>query len=458
MKVLNNFFIKINILIITLFVGVIFMLSNFQYSYCYNNSNKILDGATLGNIITKSTSTIADDNLYDALLNIYKSNNADYIGTSLYTEMFNNSTYTNINLTDKDISSISGLDKLKLNYTTSIDLSFNNITSISYQDLASCTNLINLDVSNNNLSTFVINPMLIESTIKNLKLNNNNLTSIDLRTFKSGTINIDLANNYFTTFDNISFPSTTLLTMFNLNIKNNNIQDFDNNLLVNDKYSILIGVQGVHNKQNEFLQLNENDKITIYKTADENLKIVIKDAISSNTIQTINNSEISAYTLLNLTPGKYILEFYINDIIAYLSSSPSINTEYIPQYFEISPNAPTITFIYRGTEYSSVDFKYLGSITIKCEEENDYQTYYSVDNKNWNLLNSSAEIKTTGTYNLYLKRVYGTYESQVITYVLTSNLNPYIPDVVMIIIIIGLLLVLAFVIAPILKKYVILKK
>ena len=88
--------------------------------------------------------------------------------------------------------------------------------------------------------------------------------------------------------------------------------------------------------------------------------------------------------------------------------------------------------------------------------------YYSIAGGDW-VKGDECELKHGGQYNVAFKVVIGTldsadsYESATVSKYVSQSLNPYIPDIAMLIIVVGIVLLLFFVALPLIIKYVIKK-
>jgi len=128
-----------------------------------------------------------------------------------------NSPYECLQIQSELISDISGLNEVDLSGVTTLILDDNDISNIYSSDLSTITGINIVSICNNSLSSFAINPVL-NGKITQLYLRNNLLSQVDLSNLALNA-EIDLADNFFENFSDISFGGTVAF----LDLSNNNI-------------------------------------------------------------------------------------------------------------------------------------------------------------------------------------------------------------------------------------------
>ena len=205
-----------------------------------------------------------DANLYNAM-KYYLGKSAfecDDSGNIIYTSKLVIDNTKNLNLSNKNISSLKGIEKYY--NLTKLDLSNNNLEDINL--LENLTNLENLYLNNNNITD--ITPLSNLTNLYKVVLNNNNISNIE------GIINLenlkcmDLSYNKINDISNINdFEYNELI------FSGNNINSFPNNTYGAEKIYF------------DNCDLDDNDVASIC----ENLGILNYLSLRNNNITDLNN-------------------------------------------------------------------------------------------------------------------------------------------------------------------------
>ena len=300
-------------------------------------------------------SDMDDSNLYSKLLKLG--------GGIVRSETFNKEKYSTISLTgvttantDSNIVDLSGLMLFKFEYTKVLNLSNNNISTVSAEVLNCFPNLEELILTNNNISSIDLSGCY---NLKRLIIDNNNLKKIDLSSINPSGAEIDLSNNYISSMSSIVFPSQLVNVNATIKLYNNNISDYVSSP---SGYAIHLGIQGLHSSENT---IEKKQKITYYKTDDEqSLKVVISQ--NDVTKYTLTNDSVTANaTAISLDNGDYDISYYYmgeeEKIISNKGFTVRTGDEYYKDYFryykytqfQIVPSQPTFVYVIDGVEYDS---------------------------------------------------------------------------------------------------------
>lgn len=402
-----------------------------------------------------TTSVVTDGNLYDNLLKIYSKywfdkTGSEYVDSNLYSDMFNE--FTSINLDNKNIYSLAGLEEFDLSNLISFSANSNKIKTIdsSYFDKTKNENFIELNLADNDITSFNISKL---SGLKKINLSTNNLSSIDLSSIEGRVSNTEvsfnLANNNFNSISDIKLPSKRI-GKINLNIINNNINDLDESYFTN-LYSLNIGIQGF--VSDEKVKTDTKNNLVIYKMNIDGLSIKITkvDGEQDEDMGVFSDSDITGKFLrLQLPVGEYKYEYLINGVDAY--DKYDYTKSYLDSFkFNVIPQQLNVIYVHKNKEYKELG-KVTGKVTVKLSSnDNGAEIYYSVNGGEWK---KGTEIicDDGGNYSIKVKSVINNVESAEQGVWVRTSLNLYISDAVMLVLIVLLTLVLFLVVLPIVSK------
>ncbi len=428
-------------------------------------------GAAVAN--DDSNMGISDVYLYTYLLKEYN----DYYGLTgteneqkqIYVEMF--SQMTELDLSGNGvITSVKGLKVLNLENIEVLKLSHNLISSISADDITQMPKLEELDLSDNNLTSLTLPTSLVN--LKKLNLNKNYLTKMDISLINIGEVYLSM--NKIEKIADVTFPRMVYNTNLYVELFNNNILDADqvyaNGIVADAKIKVELGLQGYGLNYKEY-DSNE-DKITpVFNKAHglkfynsvkyPNLKAIIYKRYSDNEIQKeITNNSTTNITTYTLPVGDYRME-YVNslDNTTMYNQADSVLLGFKGHDgFRVVPTTPTVNFVVKGKEVEDRD-KFSGAGLLRATNTNgEGDIYYSFDGETWTKGNE-VKLDKGGQYSVSFKVVIGelgsqdSYESEVVYKSVSQSVNPYIPDSIMLIVIIGITLLFVFVVVPLIAKY-----
>ena len=406
-----------------------------------------------------SEDVMLDKYLYSALLNIYKATDPNYSGSVIYSDMFKN--FEEINLDKKNISSLSGFDKLELDNLISFSANLNNLTeldktffqnidedkftslslagnSISQIDLTNFDNLTYLDLSSNKLSK--IDMSVIEGRVQNTR------------------ININLANNKFKSIKNIVLPNKRI-GHIELNIINNNITDITDSYFT-DFFTMYMGIQGFLDNE-KTINVDTATNLIVYPFNIEGLAVEIykTDGEADELVATISDSNVvTEYAVENLTVGKRLmLPVGEYEYIYTLNGESAFSrNDYTRLYldsceFGVIPQKVNYKFTFKGKDYEELG-KVTGKVTVTLSSsEEGAEIYYQINGSEWKK-GTVVECDKGGSYSINVKAVIGGVESEVQSIWVRTSLNLYVSDWVMLVMVTLLTLVLFLVVLPIISK------
>ena len=196
-----------------------------------------------------------------------------------------------IEIVDYDMSSLKGLDIIYFNNLKTLKIvgnSFGDLTTDEYKGLFErMPQLETLDLSNNNINAISLKNA---TNVKNLNLSSNNLSQIDLSNLKSADLDINIANNNFSSIKQIGLPTKTdLINSIKLNIIMNNITDLSEEFVNYSKLTLDIGLQGIVGKTQKVV-LTTSDTLTFYKLNKGGVYAKIyKSAVRDTLVRTIKD-------------------------------------------------------------------------------------------------------------------------------------------------------------------------
>jgi len=407
-----------------------------------------------------STSVIADDYLYNALLKFYRSQTKGtdkyYTGTTIYSDMFKD--FDTIILDSSNITSLQGLEKLDLDNLTTFSANDNNISSFSNETLRNINEqkFKSLSLACNELQSIDLTGF---SRLTYLNLSCNKLVSINLSKIEGkivGTdININLAGNNFASMKSIVLPEKRI-GKITLNIIDNNITDIDEDKFFTDKYDIKIGVQGY--KGEEVVSTDTRSGLKVYKTNIPNVAIDIYriDGDEDEYIATIEDSQITDnFKVVDLQVGQYVY-YYVDPTVEVanresLQDKYDIDRAYLCSYrVNVLPQTASYVFVHKGKEYKSIG-KVTGKVTVKLSAEDGAKIFYQINGGEW-VEGNEIVCDKGGSYSIRTKTVVNGVESKEDSIWVRTSLNLYVPDALMFVLILLLTLVLFLVVLPIISK------
>ena len=402
--------------------------------------------------VALSTSVIIDEYLYSALLKAYKAVNSDYTGSTIYSDMFKD--FTSLNLDNKGISSLAGMERLELYNLKSFSANLNQISEFSSNtlklvdtDVFSSLSLAGNTLSSVNLSSY--------ERLTYIDLSSNQLSSLDLSNVQGETVGtnvtINVANNNFDSMSDINLP-TKRIGHIDLNIISNNISDIAENYFT-DSYTMHIGVQGF--KSGEIVKKDTKTNFVIYKTGIEGVAVEIykTDGDTDILMGTYSDSNITNnYLKLDLPVGDYDYIYTLNGEKVTNINSRNDHTKLFLQSYEfgIIPQKVNYSFTYKGEDYDTLG-KVTGKVTVNLASEENAKIFYQVNGGEW-IEGNTVECDKGGNYTIKVKTVINGFESEEESIWVRTSLNLYIPDALMLVLVLLLALVLFLVVLPIISK------
>ena len=409
-----------------------------------------------------STSIITDSYLYDALLDIYKSVDTTYKGSTIYSDMFNSEEFTEINLDNKNISSLEGLNKLDLDYLETFSANLNNISSFD-ENVFVNTNVDvfkNLSLASNQISTFEINGITGQegaglTGLQNINLSSNKLSYLDLSKIEASVqdteFTLNVAGNNFTSMSSIVLP-TKRIGHVNINIINNQITEISEDYFT-DKYTLNIGIQGFKLVENKYC-VDTLTNVVIYKVNIPNIRVDIYkiDGESDELVASVRDADITSNFLrLALGVGEYECEYMLDSENESAYSKYDSDRTYLgAKRFSVIPQKASYVYIFKDEEYKELN-KVTGEVTVKLSSTEDAIIMYQVNGGEW-VEGDTIVCDQGGTYSIKAKVVIDGVESEVENIWVRTSLNLYIPDGLMLVLILLLVLALFLVVLPIISR------
>lgn len=431
----------------------------------------------LGGAVANDSSSngIDDIYLYQYLLKAYN----DYYaltGTEneakqIYVEMFSEMTELDLSNANGLIKNVKGLNVLNLENVKVLNLSRNQISSIDPEDIKNLRSLEELILYDNNLKSLTLPTSLLN--LKKLNLNKNYLSSIDISFINIGEVYLSF--NKFTSINDITMPRIIYNTDLYVELFNNNILDADaaytEGISAGGKIKLELGLQGYGlnyktydaNEDKVTPVFSKNNKLKFYNsTKYPNLKVQIFKRYQNeqSVLEVVNGTNV--ITEHSLPVGEYRVEYVdsTTGLTMHVEADPYFGAFKQHDGFKVVPTAPVVKFVVKGEEVEERN-KFTGVGTLKATSpDNEGDIYYSFDGINW-VKGNEVKLDNGGQYGVSFKVVIGelgavdSFESEVVTKQVSQSINPYIPDTVMLILIVGLILLFVFVAIPLLSKYVI---
>ncbi len=401
-----------------------------------------------------STSDIVDTRLYSALLKIVKDRifekyNYNYSDLdTLYSKTFASTELAieSIEIRDWDISSLAGLEILSFTNLKSLTIVGNNLGELKEDLFQRMPALENLNFACNKISkiNFKYAPKL-----KNVNLSTNNLTAVDLTYFVGTDLDINLANNQFSSIKNISLP--TRVNSIKLNIVANNISDLTDEYLSYSKLSLNTGVQGISGTDTK--SIDTSTALDFYKINLGGVYIkIFKSGVGDTLVDEIKDTNITDKKLSKkFGVGEYYVEYYNADgTLSYQNNNDE--TAYFKTYkFKVIPTACTAKFEFKGKIYDNFPNKVTGKVKVILSCEEGGEIYYKIGDNDWTQGNEIMCDKG-GNYGITAKVVIDGIESEQKSFLVKTSLNPIIPDILMLVLILIFTLALFLIIVPLVSK------
>lgn len=378
----------------------------------------------------------------------------------LYSNSLYNAGITHLNLSIADIFSgaeytydagLSGLKKFNLTKVESIDLSSSKLTEFHATDIVPDTtiwnNLTSIDLSNNALTEVTFGGKMTQ--LQSIDLHNNTITSVEMKSLIAPTITVNLNNNALAKVEDISMPfnsqsKVTISLYANAMVskpQNTQTRIFQYGIQNLSALSLTSGDTVVWETMGDIVP----HIFTVTYTDDGN--------IAQETLYKALDPDTASFTL---PVNTYRMKYYNTATNQYL---PEIEVEIgLPAYeFTIRPITPAYKILIDGKEYDKYTDTINGRPSLKIFG-GEGQLYYSVGGANWIAVENGEIVNLdqySGTYVVRIKNVENGIESKYVSVSLSTSLNAYLPDVVMLVLVIAIVLLIAFVALPLLKKYVI---
>lgn len=383
--------------------------------------------------------------------------------TILYTNSFYNAGITHLNLSIAKLfpgtsptykNGLSGLKEFNLTGIQSIDLSSSKLNSFQASDIVPegvvWQNLTAIDLSNNELSSVQFGGSM--TSLSDINLTNNQITKVEAKSLsptKSGNkASIYLANNNIEDIAQIELPylweGTPTITV---EVTGNALKEKPTST---EKRIFKTGLQNlskslfVSGESIAYEQI-ENVKAYVFQVKKEDDKEVLTE------YKVLSNDEV-----FSLPVDRYRVKFFDITLGVFLEDEKE-QRGLIGYDFTIKPTTPTYKIIVGNKEYDQYDKTINGrpKVTVSGGQGT---IYYSVAGGEWKEAKEGESISLknfSGKYIVRLKNVENGIESQIVSISLSTSLNPYLPDLLLLVIIIGIILLIGFVGYPLLKKYVI---
>lgn len=404
-----------------------------------------------------NTNTITDDYLYDALLELYKSVNTSYKGSTLYSDMFNNEHFTEINLDNKNISSLEGMQKLDLGFLESFSVALNDLTEFDAKVLKNVNvdKFKTLSLASNGLKTLIISENSKLTGLENLDVSNNSITALNLNSIEAKLpdteFTLNVAGNPIKNMSDIVLPNKRIGHV-NINIINTNIYEISDEYFT-DKYTLKIGVQGFKSDDEKFY-VDTLNNVKIYKINQPNLRVDVYkiDGDRDVLVASVKDSDIAEnYKKLELGVGQY--EYYYmldNENVEAYDKYDSQRAYLDSGRFYVIPQTVSYVYVYKGEEYEELR-KVTGEVTVKLFSAEDATIMYQVNGGEW-VEGNIVECNHGGTYSIKAKVIIDGVESEVQNIWVRTSLNLYVPDALMLALILLLVLALFLVVLPIISR------
>ncbi len=384
-------------------------------------------------------------------------------------------------------STMPKLQKLYLNdqkedILTSVDFSISPENSKESYDLSS---IQYLNIAGNTIETIKLSALSktlddVYYGLTELIANDNNITEIDLSKLtplsNTDTVYVNLASNSFLSLNQIRIPNDSKINgTFNLILMNNNLKNISD---LSTRINYKLGIQGI--SESAFVSTDTNNQKTIatdydltyYKLNIENACLKIVQYKSNNNEKQViktfyikesdfENSLIDLTSILGIGEFEISQGVLIDEIFTFhsyiINSDLKYNeNEFIKTYnISIIPAKPTFIITYKGKQYTPSTCPKLtspASVKLTTNIENA-KIYYTSDKMSDWVEASEFKITKGGSTNYYTKVVVGDVESEIQITFIKASTNLYLPDIVIILIILAIGCLLFLVAFPLIMKW-----
>ena len=420
-------------------------------------AGNVLASSELSEEILNDDSGIPDSYLYMALYTQYNLLNPDKPNINkVYYNMFENETA--LNLSNRSIKSLAGFHRLNMPHLEELNLSKNQLITLN-NELSHLISLEKLNLFDNELTSINLSTLY---KLNDVNLNRNNLTELNLNTVKSGIVKANFNN--ITDFNKIKLPNASSVDYLEIELINNNITNFNKDLLLSEKFYFELGLMGagINYKENatddeikEYL-ISTTTPLVFYNLKNYDITAEIYDLDTNELVLEITNSNTEQYTEYFLPSGEYRVN-YINNITgisAYIAYDENFSVFKNIDEFIVRPNNADFKFLINGqylNQYSGNIPSNAKLVFSSLDEEADI--YYLMPGQEWEE-GTEVDLKTGGgKYYVFVKCVLDGYESPLTTIEIKTSVNPVLPDLLLLFLILGGAAILFFVIFPLFKKY-----
>lgn len=405
-----------------------------------------------------SSSDFGDVNLYNALLEeverLAETRGERFTGDTLYSEVFYYyPTFDEIKITDKNITSLEGLQNLRLEYIEKISITRCKITSIASDYFSECENLKEINFASNQITKVELSDF---RNLQSVNLSSNKLTAIDLSDCWGNNIDINLAGNDIVSMGDIKLPRAD--GSIKLNLIGNNLSDVEDKYFTEEKLSINVGVQGIKNLETSATS-DTNKGFRYYRSNVAGLELRVYDYSVQVpvVVKTVSDSDITTgtnYIDIKLPIGSYLYEYVLDGERVYNKYDENTNY-YLSQKFVINPSIAICKFEHKGEMYDTIG-KVTGAVIVHLSSEDlqngaNGKIMYRINMGDW-IEGDKIDCSSGGSFSIKVKVVCGEYESEETTIFLQTSLNSVIPDVVMFFMILFVSIIFFVVVIPIISK------
>ena len=393
--------------------------------------------------------------LKTTLLSIYKDYDSRYTGNYICKKMFQYFTKLDLsNITygtsekvifgDFDYLYLPNLKELNLSNNGLIDFNVGELPAVEYNaeegkyevSPGSPADVIeNFDISNNKLEGEL--DLTVLRNLKNLNVANNSLETVKVNADLAGDVYLDYRNNKIAGADNIALPTTanTRLVLFG--------NPYSASVPFTDNINVEIGLFNI----NEEITSDTRIKFIEFETLDIETLIYQKQN-EEYVLYTYNPNNLTNFEF-SLPAGSYKIE-YVNGLDDEVLSSSEIlvRPPFAKYYFDI-----------KGEKYNVYTGKIKrGYLCFNMDNEGNIlnpniKVFYRFDNFSpWIEGNKVDLSQKSGTYSVYYKTVENGVESEELGVFVTVAYGKYIPDILIVAIVVAILVVLALVVVPLIRK------
>lgn len=401
-----------------------------------------------------ATSHFKDNNLYSLLLKdvreeLKEKYDIDYIGDTLYSEMFKN--FEEIIIDDNIITTLEGLQYIKFDNLKTLKITNNKITSISASTFENMPVIETVDFTSNEISSVDFGTV---PTLKNIGLANNKLSSIDLEDLGAFTVNLNVAQNNISSMTDIKLPNR--VTSVSLNIINNYISEIDDAYFASSKFKMSVGIQSLNSEDK--INLDTSTTLRFYKLNIPGLTLkvfkfngLVREETPYHVFSDANITEGEFYEEKKFEIGEYAFEYYLGDSPAYVKGDIDKCFYATKTEMEIIPTTTTAKFEYKGEVTDTFDKKVTGKVKVTLYSSDGGKIMYKVNNGDWQE-GDVVMCDKGGNYTIYSKVVVGDVESKENIILVRTSQNVLIPDIVMLVLILLFTFGLFMIVVPYVSK------